>query len=70
MKSLKPDEIKAECLLPIMVDDFMKNNGFEVKVLKSEDKWFGMTYQTDKAIVSESLKDLHDNGVYPESLRP
>ena len=41
----------------------------EVSVLNSVDKWFGMTYQEDRLIVAEELKQLHAEGRYPESLR-
>jgi hypothetical protein len=47
----------------------MKAGRMEVTVLHSADKWFGMTYQEDRAIVREELKKLHREGVYPESLR-
>ena len=63
------DNIKAECLLPVMVDEQMKAGKLEVSVLQSADKWFGMTYQEDRPIVAEELKKLHDKGDYPESLR-
>lgn len=63
------DNIKAECLLPMMVDQQMQQGKLEVTVLKSTDKWFGMTYQEDREVVAEALKRLHDSGAYPESLR-
>lgn len=63
------DNIKAECLLPVMVDQQMQAGKLEVSVLHSADKWFGMTYQQDKEIVAAELKKLHDKGDYPESLR-
>jgi len=47
----------------------MKAGKLEVDVLKSEDQWFGMTYQEDRARVAEELKRLHEEGVYPESLK-
>ena len=61
--------IKSECLLPVMVDDLMREGRLEVSVLHSADKWFGMTYQEDRAIVAEELRKLHENGTYPDSLR-
>lgn len=63
------DNIKAECLLPMMVDDQMKAGKLEVSVLKSADRWFGMTYQEDRAVVMEELRKLHQRGLYPETLR-
>ena len=63
------ENLKAECLLPVMVDHLMKAGEMEVAVLESHDKWFGMTYQEDRPIVAEELRKLHEAGVYPETLR-
>ena len=61
--------IKAECLLPVMVDNQMQAGKLEVSVLHSTDKWFGMTYQEDRETVAAELRRLHEEGAYPESLR-
>ena len=61
--------LKSECLLPVMVDDLMGEDRLRVSVLRSRDKWFGMTYQEDRAVVAEELRKLHENGTYPDSLR-
>ena len=63
------ENIKAECLLPVMVDSQMQAGKLEVSVLKSADRWFGMTYQQDREVVAEELKKLHQMGAYPEDLR-
>jgi NDP-sugar pyrophosphorylase family protein len=63
------DNLKAECLLPIMVDYLMRQGTLEVSVLHSADKWFGMTYQQDRKTVAEALRWLHAAGAYPEDLR-
>ena len=63
------ENIKAECLLPVMVDSQMQAGKLEVSVLKSADRWFGMTYQQDREVVAEELKKLHETGAYPEDLR-
>lgn len=63
------DDIKAECLLPVMVDHQMRAGKLEVSVLSSADRWFGMTYQQDREVVAEELKKLHAAGAYPEDLR-
>ena len=62
------DNIKAECLLPMMVAEQMERGRLSVSVLRSEDKWFGMTYQQDRERVAAELQKLHDVGVYPEDL--
>ena len=63
------DNIKAECLLPVMVDQQMQDGKLEVSVLHSTDRWFGMTYQQDREVVAAELKKLHETGAYPEDLR-
>ena len=63
------DNIKAECLLPVMVDNQMQAGKLEGSVLHSTDKWFGMTYQEDRETVAAELRRLHEEGAYPESLR-
>ena len=69
LRELAGEDLKAECLLPVMVDYEMKQGALEVSVLQSVDKWFGMTYQEDRPVVAEALKRLHAAGQYPESLR-
>lgn len=63
------EDLKAECLLPVMVDDAMSAGKMEVSVLRSHDKWFGMTYREDRETVAEALRQLHEAGVYPETLK-
>ena len=69
LRALPADALKAECLLPVMVGEELKAGRIEVSVLHSKDKWFGMTYHEDRALVAEDLKALHTAGVYPPSLR-
>ena len=69
LRGLPADAVKAECLLPVMVGEELKAGRMTVSVLSSRDKWFGMTYHEDRALVAEDLKKLHAAGVYPPSLR-
>ena len=69
LRGLPADAVKAECLLPVMVGEELKAGRMSVSVLSSRDKWFGMTYHEDRALVAEDLKKLHAAGVYPPSLR-
>ena len=69
LRSPKGQELKAECLLPVMIGDLLAAGKMEVSVLQSEDKWFGMTYREDTPLVTEALRQLHGAGVYPEDLR-
>ena len=69
LRELAGEDLKAECLLPVMVDYEMKQGDLEVAVLQSHEKWFGMTYQEDRKIVAKELELLHAEQVYPENLR-
>ena len=60
--------LKAECFIPIEVDNLLKADKATVRVLSSKDKWFGVTYKEDKPFVMASIKALKDSGVYPEHL--
>lgn len=66
--NVKPGDIKAEYLLPTIIDDMIKAGKASVKVLETNDKWFGVTYKEDAPVVIESFKKLIAEGVYPEKL--
>ena len=68
LKGLAPDAIKAECLLPVFVDDLMHRGELTVAMLTTDAMWFGVTYQEDKPNVQAELRKLHESGVYPASL--
>ena len=69
LRSEAGQSVKAECLLPTMVGDMLAAGELRVSVLKSADRWFGMTYHEDRARVARELIKLHETGVYPEELR-
>jgi len=59
-------DIKAEFLLPTFIDDQIKKGVVNVKMLKTEDTWFGVTYAEDKQAVVDALARLTKMGEYPE----
>lgn len=65
---LQPGDIKTEYLLPIFVDELLKAGKVRVKVLPTNDKWFGMTYQEDIPGVVAEFNKLIDAGEYRERL--
>ncbi|MCR5507712.1 MAG: nucleotidyltransferase [Lachnospiraceae bacterium] len=67
-KTVPGNPLKAEHYLPGVVDELLKAGRAEVKVLKSSDRWFGVTYKEDKPFVEQSIQQLKDKGVYPEKL--
>lgn len=68
LHSLPPDQIKAECLLPVMVNELLTSGELSVYATPSHDKWFGITYKADKEDVENKLKALHAEGAYPANL--
>lgn len=68
LKGLAPDEMKAEYVLPVLVDQLMKEDGMEIDVLSTDAVWFGVTYQEDKPHVQAELKKMHEDGTYPAKL--
>lgn len=69
LQGLSPEEEKAECLLPVLVDRLITAGQMTVSVLHTDAVWFGVTYQEDRPVVEQALKSLHDQGVYPPSLK-
>ena len=59
---------KAEYLIPELVDGMIKDGTARVKVLVSEDKWYGVTYQEDKPKVQEAFAMLVAENTYPSPL--
>ena len=59
---------KAEFFLPRTVGDLLKENKATVKVLRSADKWYGVTYAADKPVVVAALKEMTEQGLYPDGL--
>ena len=66
--NVKPGDLKAEYLLPGIIDGLLKQQKATVKVLETKDKWFGVTYKEDKQSVVDSFKKLIADGVYKEKL--
>ena len=59
---------KTEALLPIAASDIIRNNEGIIKFFTSSEKWFGMTYPEDRAIVKEEIAKKISEGYYPENL--
>ncbi|WP_167954953.1 sugar phosphate nucleotidyltransferase [Anaerosporobacter faecicola] len=60
--------LKAEYFLPSVVDQLLKEERATVKVLNSEDKWYGVTYKEDKESVVQAVAQMKANGMYPDEL--
>ena len=62
------DNLKAEFYLPTIVNEILKLGQATVEVLKSNAKWFGVTYKEDKEIVQKAIEALKASKVYPKNL--
>ena len=60
--------LKAEYLIPIYIGELLKKDQMSVKVLRTNDTWYGMTYHEDVAAVKESFRQMLAEGVYKEDL--
>lgn len=67
-ENLSDNPLKCEFFLPSAVQQLMEEQKAEVAVLKSEDRWYGVTYKEDKDTVMKAIADFKANGIYPKQL--
>ena len=67
-ENLVKNPLKCEYFLPFVVDELLHEKKATVKVLKSEDKWYGVTYKEDKPVVMAAVQRMKDEGLYPQSV--
>ena len=67
-KEVSKDPLKAEYLLPVFIGELMNEGKMSVKVLRSNDTWYGMTYHEDVPSVKDSFKKMLDSGIYKTDL--
>lgn len=68
LNELKAEDLKAEYLLPKIIDQLIQSKKATVQVLETRDKWFGVTYREDKEAVVAAIGKLIETGVYKENL--
>ena len=67
-KEVPGNPLKAEYLIPIFIGELLQQGKMSVKVLKTNDTWYGMTYHEDVAAVKDSFKKMLADGVYKADL--
>ncbi len=67
-KTLAENPEKGEYFLPTVVSQLIDEGKARVKVLRSEDKWYGVTYREDKPTVTAAIADKTAAGLYPDRL--
>ncbi|TFH38229.1 MAG: nucleotidyltransferase [Bacteroidia bacterium] len=63
------EDPNAELDIPTSMDVFIKSGEVTIKVLMTDDKWFGVTYREDRPFVVENLEYMTRDGIYPSPLR-
>jgi len=61
-------EPKAEFFIPLVINHVIVNKLATMKVLKSNARWFGVTYKQDKDYVTSEIQKLKDSDIYPINL--
>lgn len=67
-KEVPQNPLKAEYLIPSFIGNLLNQNKMSVKVLRTNDTWYGMTYKEDVAAVKESFNSMLKNGLYQDDL--
>ncbi len=62
------DPMKKECYLPTVVSSLLSEGKCDVKILRTSEKWHGVTYKEDKPALVSAIKAMKENGVYPRVL--
>ncbi len=67
-RTFRENPLKGEYFLPFVVNELLEEGKATVQVLRSEDRWWGVTYQEDKPQVKAALLSLAESGLYPRPL--
>ena len=67
-RALAEDPLKGEYYLPSVISQLIGEGKARVKVLRSTDKWHGVTYQADKPVVVAAIAEKTASGLYPDDL--
>ena len=67
-KEVPQNPLKSEYLIPIYIGELLAEGRMAVKVLRTNDTWYGMTYKEDVAAVRESFREMLADGIYKEDL--
>ena len=67
-KEVPLNPAKKEYLLPAIVNNMLHDGRARLRVLSSEDRWYGVTYAADKPVVVAALKEKTEAGLYPNGL--
>lgn len=60
LKGIKEGDITSEYLLPTIIDDLIKTDRAQVKLIETKDHWYGITYKEDKEYVAKAFREMED----------
>ena len=67
-KEVPENPLKCEYLIPSFIGELLEQGKIVVKVLRTNDTWYGMTYKEDVVAVKESFKEMLNKGLYQADL--
>lgn len=67
-KVVSQNPLKSEYLIPVFIGKLLEEGKMNVKVLRTDDTWYGMTYKEDVKAVKESFREMLENGTYQKDL--
>ena len=67
-KTIAENPLKGEFFLPTVITQLLEEKKARVKVLRSSDKWHGVTYMADKPLVVAAIAEKTASGLYPDNL--
>lgn len=67
-EGLISNPLKCEYFIPSVVSYLLEQKKATVKVLKTSDQWYGVTYKEDKPKIVEAIQRMKENGLYPNEL--
>ena len=67
-KEVPENPLKCEYLIPSFIGELLEQGKIAVKVLRTNDTWYGMTYKEDVVAVKESFKEMLNKGLYQADL--
>ena len=65
-ENIPVNPLKCEYFLPTVVNNLIDQERATVTVLKSLDRWFGVTYKEDKPVVVAAIRKMEEDGKYPK----
>ena len=65
---LKTNPLKGEFYVPLVVGELINEKKATVKVLPTNEQWYGVTYRDDKSLITLAMEKKKADGEYPQEL--